>query len=72
MGLCGQVAIISIGRLVVFESGDEMVLGVGSRELRAGMHSALRGVEQGQRFKSEATLTAILKAGSCRELTQEL
>jgi len=62
MRLCGQVAIISKGRLVAFES---------VAELRAGMRGALPGVEQGQRSTFAVTFLAILRAGSCQELTQE-
>ena len=49
--LCSHVAIISKGRLVATGSIDE---------LRAGVASALPGVEQGQRFTLEEIFLAIL------------
>ncbi len=61
--LCSHVAIISKGRLVAFGSLDE---------LRAGVSSALPGVEQGQRFTLEESFLAILGADGHRESTQEL
>jgi ABC-2 type transport system ATP-binding protein len=59
--LCSHVAIISKGRLVAFGSLDE---------LRAGVASALPGVEQGQRFTLEEIFLAILGADGHRESTQ--
>jgi ABC-2 type transport system ATP-binding protein len=61
--LCSHVAIISKGRLVAFGSLDE---------LRAGVASALPGVEQGQRLTLEEIFLAILGADGHRESTQEL
>jgi ABC-2 type transport system ATP-binding protein len=61
--MCSHVAIISKGRLVAFGSLDE---------LRAGVASALPGVEQGQRFTLEEIFLAILGADGHRESTQEL
>ena len=61
--LCSHVAIISKGRLVAIGSLDE---------LRAGVASALPGVEQGQRFTLEEIFLAILGADGHRESTQEL
>jgi ABC-2 type transport system ATP-binding protein len=61
--LCSHVAIISKGRLVAIGSLDE---------LRAGVASALPGVEQGQRFTLEEIFLAILGADGHPESTQEL
>jgi ABC-2 type transport system ATP-binding protein len=61
--LCSHVAIISKGRLVAIGSLDE---------LRAGVASALPGVEQGQRFTLEEIFLAILGADGHQESTQEL
>jgi ABC-2 type transport system ATP-binding protein len=61
--LCSHVAIISKGRLVAIGSLDE---------LRAGVTSALPGVEQGQRFTLEQIFLAILGADGHQESTQEL
>jgi ABC-2 type transport system ATP-binding protein len=61
--LCSHVAIISKGRLVAVGSLDE---------LRAGVASALPGVEQGQRFILEEIFLAILGADGHPESTQEL
>jgi ABC-2 type transport system ATP-binding protein len=61
--LCSHVAIISNGRLVAVGSLDE---------LRAGVASALPGVEQGQRLTLEEIFLAILGADGHQESTQEL
>jgi ABC-2 type transport system ATP-binding protein len=61
--LCSHVAIISKGRLVAVGSLDE---------LRAGVASALPGVEQGQRFTLEEIFLAILGADGHQESTREL
>jgi ABC-2 type transport system ATP-binding protein len=61
--LCSHVAIISKGRLVAIGSLDE---------LRAGVASALPGVEQGQLFTLEEIFLAILGAVGHQESTQEL
>jgi ABC-2 type transport system ATP-binding protein len=61
--LCSHVAIISKGRLVAIGSLDE---------LRAGVTSALPGVEQGQRLTLEQIFLAILGADGHQESTQEL
>jgi ABC-2 type transport system ATP-binding protein len=61
--LCSHVAIISKGRLVAIGSLDQ---------LRAGVASALPGVEQGQRFTLEEIFLAILGADGHQESTQEL
>jgi len=61
--LCSHVAIISKGQLVAVGSLDE---------LRAGVASALPGVEQGQRFTLEEIFLAILGADGHPESTQEL
>ena len=61
--LCSHVAIISKGRLVAVGSLDE---------LRAGVASALPGVELGQRLTLEEIFLAILGAEGHQESTQEL
>jgi ABC-2 type transport system ATP-binding protein len=61
--LCSHVAIISKGRLVAIGSLEE---------LRAGVASALPGVEQGQRLALEEMFLAILGADGHQESTQEL
>jgi ABC-2 type transport system ATP-binding protein len=61
--LCSHVAIISKGRLVAAGSLDE---------LRAGVASALPGVEEGQRFTMEEIFLAILGADGHQESSQEL
>ncbi len=61
--LCSHVGIISKGRLVAFGS---------LAELRAGVASALPGVEQGQQFTLEEIFLAILGADGHQESTQEL
>jgi ABC-2 type transport system ATP-binding protein len=61
--LRSPMAIISKGRLFVIRSLDE---------LRAGVASALPGVEQGKRFTLAEIFPAILGAYGHQESTQEL